>query len=93
MVDKNLSLNLGRTSHFQDHDIDCGIFMPSTDPHQHPWDLMTHVIIKFSAIQGRVYDKLYSVSASRSPPEEKMRVMEQLSTELIEVRNELLEVC
>ncbi|QSS49462.1 C6 transcription factor [Histoplasma capsulatum var. duboisii H88] len=92
MVDKNLSLNLGRTSHFQDHDIDCGIFMPSTDPHQHPWDLMTHVIIKFSAIQGRVYDKLYSVSASRSPPEEKMRVMEQLSTELIEVRNELLEI-
>ncbi|KAL2359088.1 hypothetical protein RJZ56_008078 [Blastomyces dermatitidis] len=92
MIDKNLSLNLGRTSHFQDHDIDCGVFIPSTDPHQSPWDLMAHVIIKFSAIQGRVYDRLYSVSASQSSPEEKMRVMEQLSIELIEVRNELLRI-
>ncbi|PGH36814.1 hypothetical protein GX50_00271 [[Emmonsia] crescens] len=90
MVDKNLSLNLGRTSHFQDHDIDCGIFMPSTDSHQYPWDLMAHVIIKFSAVQGRVYDKLYSVSASQSSPEEKLQVMKQLSIELIGVRNELL---
>lgn len=93
MVDKNLSLNLGRTSHFQDHDIDCGIFMPSTDSHQYPWDLMAHVIIKFSAVQGRVYDKLYSVSASQSSPEEKLQVMKQLSIELIGVRNELLMVC
>ncbi|OAX81844.1 hypothetical protein ACJ72_03809 [Emergomyces africanus] len=92
MVDKNLSLNLGRTSHFQDHDIDCGIFIPSTDAHQYPWDLMAHVIIKFSSIQGRVYDKLYSVAASRSSQEEKMQVMEQLSTELIGVRNELLTI-
>ncbi|PGH00571.1 hypothetical protein AJ79_08174 [Helicocarpus griseus UAMH5409] len=92
MVDKNLSLNLGRTSHFQDHDIDCALFMPSVDPQQCPWDLMAHVTIRFSAIQGRVYDKLYSASASATSPEEKLNTMEKLSTELIEVRNELLAI-
>ncbi|KAK2800055.1 hypothetical protein FQN51_006294 [Onygenales sp. PD_10] len=92
MIDKNLSLNLGRTSHFQDHDIDAELFTPSINPRQRPWDLMALVIIKFSAIQGRVYDKLYSVSASRLSPEEKLQTMEKLSSELIEVRNELLMV-
>jgi hypothetical protein len=91
-IDKNISLNLGLTSHFQDHDIDTEHFTPSRNPQLRPWDLMAIVIIRFSAIQGQVYDKLYSISASKMPPNQKTGHIEQLSTELVNVRDELLAV-
>lgn len=91
-IDKNLSLNLGLTSHFQDHDIDVEHFTPSRNPQLRPWDLMALVIIKFSAIQGQVYDKLYSISASKAPPDKKVGYIEKLSTDLVTVRDELLAV-
>lgn len=91
-IDKNLSLNLGLTSHFQDHDIDVEYFTPSQNLQLRPWDLMALVIIKFSAIQGQVYDRLYSVSASKTSPDEKAGYIEKLSTDVIAVRDELLAV-
>ncbi|KAL1957349.1 hypothetical protein VTO42DRAFT_6138 [Malbranchea cinnamomea] len=92
MIDKNLSLNLGLTSHFQDHDIDVDPFTPSRNPQLRPWDLMGLVIIKFSTIQGQVYDKLYSATASRVSPEKKAIHIEKLSADLIAVRDELLAI-
>ena len=91
-IDKNLSLNLGLPSHFQDHDIDVEHFAPSRNIELLPWDLMALVIIKFSAIQGQVYDRLYSVSASKMSPAEKAGYIEKLSTDVIAVRDELLAV-
>jgi hypothetical protein len=91
-IDKNLSLNLGVTSHFQDHDIDVEHFTPSRNPQLRPWDLMALVIIRFSAFQGQVYDKLYSASASKMPPDQKAGHIVQLSTDLVTVRDELLAV-
>ncbi|OJJ50225.1 hypothetical protein ASPZODRAFT_58444 [Penicilliopsis zonata CBS 506.65] len=91
-IDKNVSLNLGLTSHFQDHDIDAEFFTPSEDPKQCPWDLMTLVTIKFSTIQGQVYDQLYSVAAAKAPPASTAASIEKLSAALIVVRNELLAI-
>lgn len=91
-IDKHISLNLGLTSHFQDHDIDAELFTPSDNPQQHPWDLMTLVIVEFSTLQGQVYDRLYSPSASRTSTEEKLELIEKLSSDLMAVRNKLLAV-
>ncbi|KAE8375755.1 C6 transcription factor [Aspergillus bertholletiae] len=91
-IDKNISLNLGFTSHFQDHDIDADLFAPS-DHHQYrSWDLMTLVTAEFATIQGRVYDELYSISASRASDEKRLDAIEKLSLDLIAVRDKLLAI-
>ncbi|QMW30354.1 hypothetical protein G4B84_005689 [Aspergillus flavus NRRL3357] len=91
-IDKNISLNLGFTSHFQDHDIDTDLFTPS-DHHQYrSWDLMTLVTAEFATIQGRVYDELYSISASRASDEKRLNAIEKLSVDLIAVRDKLLAI-
>ena len=91
-IDKNISLNLGFTSHFQDHDIDADLFSPSNDPRLCPWDLMSLVTIEFAAIQGRVFDQLYSISATKGTNERRMTAINQLSADLIAVRDKLLAV-
>lgn len=92
-MDKNLSLNLGRTSNFPDYDIDAELFTPSTNLKQRPWDLMALATIKFAKVQGQVYNRLYSASAPRAYFEERSRAIDELSTELSCVHNELIAVC
>ena len=65
MLDKNLSLNLGRGSNFNDSDIDAEFFTPSTHPQQRPWDLMSLDTILFARLQGQVYERLYSASGGQ----------------------------
>ena len=91
-IDKNISLNIGFTSHFQDHDIDADLFRPSNKPTQHPWDLMAIVTVEFAAIQGRVFDQLYSVGAINETDEKRARAVQQLSLDLIAVRDRLVAV-
>ncbi|PYH98007.1 hypothetical protein BO71DRAFT_447549 [Aspergillus ellipticus CBS 707.79] len=91
-IDKNISLNIGVTSHFQDHDIDADLFSPSNNPKHRPWDLMGLVIIEFAGIQGRVYDKLYSTSASRETDEQRSIAIQSLSSDLMAVRDKLLAI-
>ncbi|KAL4935121.1 hypothetical protein BDV06DRAFT_217654 [Aspergillus oleicola] len=90
-IDKNVSLNIGATSHFQDHDIDADLYTPSTDPRQRSWDLINLITIEFAAIQGKVYDQLYSVSATRVSEEERFSRVQALSMNLMAVRAKLLE--
>lgn len=92
-VDKHISLNLGVTSHFQDHDIDADLFTPSDKPQQLPWDVMTLVTVEFSRLQGQVYDRLYSTSASNANVTERSETIEKLSSDLMAVRDKLLAVC
>jgi hypothetical protein len=91
-IDKNISLNIGVTSHFQDHDIDTELYTPSQDHKQRSWDLINLITVEFAAIQGRVYDQLYSIGASRAPEEERLSRIHTLSMDLLSVRNKLLEV-
>jgi hypothetical protein len=91
-IDKNISLNIGVTSHFQDHDIDTELYTPSQDHKQRSWDLINLITVEFAAIQGKVYDQLYSIGASRAPEEERLGRIHALSMDLMSVRNKLLEV-
>ena len=91
-IDKNISLNIGVTSHFQDHDIDADLYTPSNDPKHRPWDLMGLVIVEFANVQGRVYDQLYSTSACRAGDEQRSASIERLSSDLMTVRDKLLAV-
>ncbi|KAL4955786.1 fungal-specific transcription factor domain-containing protein [Aspergillus filifer] len=90
-IDKNVSLNIGATSHFQDHDIDAELYTPSTDTRQRSWDLINLITVEFAAIQGKVYDQLYSVSATRVSEDERFARVEALSMDLMAVRAKLLE--
>lgn len=53
---------------------------------------MTLVTAEFATIQGRVYDELYSISASRASDEKRLSAIEKLSVDLIAVRDKLLAV-
>lgn len=92
-IDKNISLNLGFTSHFQDHDIDADLFKPSSNPSQRPWDMMALVTVEFASIQGRVFDQLYSARAMNETDEKRAGTVHQLSLDLIAVRDKLVAVC
>ncbi|KAI4726306.1 hypothetical protein E4T49_05947 [Aureobasidium sp. EXF-10728] len=92
MMDKNLSLNLGRGSNFPDSDIDAEFYTPSSNPAQRPWDLMSLDTILFAKLQGQVYDKLYSASAMSSSLEERSRVVDELSSQVNALRNKLLSI-
>ncbi|KAJ5085024.1 C6 transcription factor [Penicillium argentinense] len=91
-IDKNISLNLGLASHFPDHDIDADLITPSTDPKHRPWDIMSLVIVEFAGIQGRVYDELYSIAASKASDEQRWAAIDKLSSDMIVVRNKLLAI-
>ncbi|KAI4718190.1 hypothetical protein E4T48_05613 [Aureobasidium sp. EXF-10727] len=92
MLDKNLSLNLGRGSNFPDSDIDAEFYTPSSHPAQRPWDLMSLDTILFARLQGQVYDKLYSASAMSSSLEERSRMVDELSAQVNALRNKLLSI-
>ncbi|KAL2813878.1 fungal-specific transcription factor domain-containing protein [Aspergillus granulosus] len=91
-IDKNISLNIGVTSHFQDHDIDAELYTPSQDSKQRSWDLINLITVEFAAIQGKVYDQLYSIGASRVSEDERLNRIHALSMDLMTVRNKLLEI-
>ena len=91
-IDKNISLNMGLASHFSDHDIDADLITPSTDPKHRPWDTMSLVIVEFAGIQGRAYDDLYSVAASKASNAQRWAAIDELSSDLIAVRNKLLAI-
>jgi hypothetical protein len=82
MVDKNLSLNMGYSSTFQDYDIDVEYFQCSTDPGIAPWDKATLAMVEMSRLQGLIFERLYSLQALSSPPEVKAQVIDELYPQL-----------
>jgi hypothetical protein len=88
-IDKNLSLVLGRSSNFNDNDIDAEPFMLSSDPGQWPWDVYTHICYRFARIQGDTYDQLYSASATKHSQYKRSCFVEELSARIINLREEL----
>lgn len=93
MIDKNLSLCLGRKASFQDDDIDVDYFKLSDDPRQRAWDEISYASIRFSTVQGETYDRLYSIAAARAPAEQRLRTVEELAQKMVNMRNELVSVC
>ncbi|KAE8422280.1 hypothetical protein BDV36DRAFT_230970 [Aspergillus pseudocaelatus] len=82
VLDKNISLNLGRASNLQDYDIDAELFEPSSDRNYRSYDLLCHAWIYFGRLEGKVYDLVYSVRALAMPSEERLVYTASLVQEL-----------
>jgi hypothetical protein len=82
MIDKVMSLNLGRASSFPDHDIDVEIFAPKRDPRFSAWDKVLIAFIELCKLQGQMYDELYSARARRELPEVRSRMIEERAASL-----------
>lgn len=93
MVEKNLSLTLGRGSNFRDYDIDCDYFSVSPDPRLAPWDLANIACIKVGSVQSRIYDQFYSATAKRQSPDQRAQVAEEIVIEIHRLHDELKSVC
>lgn len=65
MLDKGLSLRLGRASILQDYDISLPHIVPETRAATYPGNEVMTLWIKHAQIQGRIYERLYSPGALR----------------------------
>ncbi|KAL4948936.1 hypothetical protein BDW69DRAFT_175501 [Aspergillus filifer] len=92
MMDKNVSLSLGRASSLQDYDIDAELFTPSSDSRFRFYDLLCHSAINFARLEGKVYDLVYSARALTAPFEETLEHTARLVQELNNWKTDELEV-
>ncbi|PMD39479.1 hypothetical protein L207DRAFT_529455 [Hyaloscypha variabilis F] len=82
MIDKIMSLNLGRASSFPDYDIDVEIFALNMDPRYCAWDKVLVAFIELCKLQGQMYDELYSARARCQSPEIRARIIEERASSL-----------
>ena len=82
MIDKIMSLNLGRASSFPDYDIDVEIFVLNRDLSFCAWDKVLVAFIELCKLQGQMYDELYSARARRQSPEIRSRIIDERASSL-----------
>ncbi|KAI0424528.1 hypothetical protein F5Y09DRAFT_324127 [Xylaria sp. FL1042] len=82
VLDKNMSLLLGRGSNFQDIEIDVQYPSLSTDEGRKPWDEWFHLAIELAKRQGQIYDRLYSIAGLQAELTERMHHIERLEAAL-----------
>ena len=82
MIDKIMSLNLGRASSFPDYDIDVEIFTLNMDPRYCAWDKVLVAFIELCKLQGQMYDELYSARARRQSQDIRARIIEERASSL-----------
>lgn len=92
MIDKIMSLNLGRASSFPDYDIDVEVFEPSTDERFRAWDEVLIGFIGLCKLQGRMYDELYSARARRKSESVRRGVVDERAKSLDDWHRELKSV-
>lgn len=81
MSEKTLSLRLGRSSTFRDHDIT--LTRPGVE--RHAGNFLGEIAlywIDLSSIQGRVYDDIYSPGALMQPPDIRTSRAQALAVEM-----------
>lgn len=89
LLDKSLSLRLGRAPTTQDFDITIapqGSPSDSDHPSSKIWTDLMSCWIQNASIQGRIYEKLYSPSALSSSPQARMTNATVLAREMEELR-------
>lgn len=82
MLDKIMSLNLGRASSFPDYDIDVEIFQPNPDVKFWAWDKVLIAFVELCKLQGQMYDELYSARARGESPETRSNLIQERSASL-----------
>ena len=81
IMDKNLALNLGRASAFQDYDI----LMPEywdTTQQPDPWRKVAILWFRHAQVQGMIYEQLYSAQAVASSREQRIQSVANLAQEV-----------
>lgn len=81
MLDKGLSLRLGRASILQDYDISLPHIAPEAKAEYPGTEVMT-LWIKHAQIQGRIYERLYSPGALRQSDTYRVEQVTILTSEL-----------
>ncbi|KAJ8132513.1 hypothetical protein O1611_g1108 [Lasiodiplodia mahajangana] len=92
VFDKNMSLLLGRSSSFQDIEIDAQYPPLSADQGRKPWDEWFHLAIRLSKVQGQIYDRLYSVVGMQTEASERRHHIESLELVLHHWRTDLEQI-
>ncbi|EAS33170.3 transcription factor [Coccidioides immitis RS] len=82
MMDKSMSLCLGRTSTLQDYDIAVEYPELPDDPGLRPWRLLYQYWTEYSKIVGRVYELLFSARALCDSAAERSRKAQKLEEEI-----------
>ncbi|PGH27088.1 hypothetical protein AJ80_01275 [Polytolypa hystricis UAMH7299] len=82
ILDKDLTLCLGRTSAFQDYDIAVELPKPSPNPKHRPWSYLYTSWISYSRIVGQIYERLYSVRAQSESGDVRARHVTELASEV-----------
>lgn len=93
VLDKGLSLRLGRSSVLQDYDIDVGT--PTTifsEPSLRPWNLIYIYWIKLAGLHGLAYEQLYSPRALSEKEDERARKAKALIVRLEQIQKEITNV-
>ncbi|KAI1391863.1 fungal-specific transcription factor domain-containing protein [Hypoxylon trugodes] len=91
MLDKGLSLRLGRASVLQDYDISLPHIAPEAHAAYPGTEVMT-LWIKHAQIQGRIYERLYSPGALRQPNTYRVEQVGILTSELKHLRTESMKL-
>ncbi|GLA96044.1 hypothetical protein AtubIFM61612_011232 [Aspergillus tubingensis] len=84
VLDKAVSLRLGRASTIQDYDVTSLVNIDTTGLDE-PFDKIYLLWVRFATIQGKVYELLYSPAALARPESERVAHARQLASEMQQV--------
>ncbi|KAK2769664.1 hypothetical protein FQN53_005953 [Emmonsiellopsis sp. PD_33] len=82
VLDKDLTLSLGRSSTIPDYDVSLPLPGPPADPKAVPWHEMWAGWVGFSKVVSQIYEKLYSVRALAEDPATRGRKAFELAEEI-----------
>ncbi|EEP80772.1 predicted protein [Uncinocarpus reesii 1704] len=91
LMDKSMSLCLGRTSSLQDYDIAAEFPELPADPGLRPWRTLYRNWTDYSKIAGRIYELLFSSRALADTAAVRLHKAQQLEEEIKSWRNEILQ--
>jgi len=93
VLDKSLSLRLGRASVIQDYDISLPLPSAFGKAVSNFWTVLVVYWIKCSAIQGRLYKQLYSPAALQDSEEIRASTAKEIAADLERAYAEYPKVC
>lgn len=80
IMDKTLSLRLGRSSAIQEFDICLEMLSSSSDLKYHAWGNVWSLWIETATLHGWVYEQLYSPKALTQSQQERLNVVTRLAS-------------
>ncbi|KAI9714023.1 MAG: hypothetical protein M1820_000753 [Bogoriella megaspora] len=81
-VDKSLSLRMGRSSNIQDFDVAVARPQISSDSQYRGWQTWFNIEIELAAVQGLLYERLYSPGSNLCSAELKTQAIQHLAQRL-----------